>query len=110
MHALHSVPKEQRIEQRAALVQSAGRYWLESQASRSGFELLQSDGDDENLRIDGYEQLRFTRIGKTGKISVLEFDGQLRVTDSALFLSKINSGFGRARAFGCGLMLIRRAI
>lgn len=31
------------------------------------------------------------------------------VTDSIAFVTKLGQGFGRARAFGCGLMLIRRA-
>jgi len=33
----------------------------------------------------------------------------LTVEDPPLFLVALAAGFGRARAFGCGLMLIRRA-
>jgi CRISPR system Cascade subunit CasE len=33
----------------------------------------------------------------------------LQVTDPAAFLAKVASGFGPQKAFGCGLMLLRRA-
>ena len=35
--------------------------------------------------------------------------GEITITDPAAFLSKLPLGFGSAKAFGCGLMLIRRA-
>lgn len=115
MKVLHDVPKEERGERRPALIQQAGYQWLSGQATRSGFRLLAQPGadtededDDSLLRIDGYEQWRFARIGRNGRISVLEFDGVLEVTEPELLLARIASGFGRARAFGCGLMLIRR--
>ena len=39
--------------------------------------------------------------------SVLDFDGALTVSDPDLFLAAVRRGFGRAKALGCGLMLIR---
>jgi CRISPR system Cascade subunit CasE len=39
---------------------------------------------------------------------VLDISGVLEVRDPARFLARLIQGFGRARAFGCGLMLIRR--
>jgi CRISPR system Cascade subunit CasE len=118
MHALHATPRDKRGEQRPTAIMQAGYRWLSERAERSGFRLLakgppdvydDEDADHALLRIDGYEQWRFARIGRKGRISVLDFDGILEVTDPALLLSAIASGFGRARAFGCGLMLIRRA-
>jgi CRISPR system Cascade subunit CasE len=116
MDALHRVERgRKRIEQRPLLIQQAGYAWLADRASRSGFRLLaeppeeEPDDDDSTLlRIDGYEQLHFPKLGKKGRISVLEFDGVLEVTEPELFLSRVSSGIGRARAFGCGLLLIRR--
>jgi len=35
--------------------------------------------------------------------------GALEIADPAAFLARLAQGFGRAKAFGCGLMLIRRA-
>ncbi|MFC7557472.1 type I-E CRISPR-associated protein Cas6/Cse3/CasE [Pseudoroseomonas wenyumeiae] len=40
---------------------------------------------------------------------MLDLTGILVVRDVALFLPALAAGFGRARAFGYGLMLIRRA-
>jgi CRISPR system Cascade subunit CasE len=119
MDALHSVARGgDRIKQRPLLIQQAGYRWLSDHAARSGFRLLAqpppTDEDDEPdddgslLRIDGYEQLRFAKLGRNGRISVLDYDGVLEVTEPDLLVTRIASGFGRARAFGCGLMLIRR--
>jgi CRISPR system Cascade subunit CasE len=115
-NALREVPEPQRGEQRPKLIAMEGYRWLHERAAPSGFRLVAEgppdiddpDADHGLLRIDGYEQLRFARIGRKGRISVLEFDGVLEVTEPSLFLAAIARGFGRARAFGCGLMLIRR--
>jgi CRISPR system Cascade subunit CasE len=40
---------------------------------------------------------------------MLEMTGRLEVNEPEAFLSHLSQGFGRAKAFGCGLMLIRRA-
>ena len=38
-----------------------------------------------------------------------DLTGEIAVTDPKAFLAKLAQGFGRAKGFGCGLMLIRRA-
>jgi CRISPR system Cascade subunit CasE len=43
------------------------------------------------------------------QFGVLDLAGTIEVTDSDAFLAALAQGFGRAKAFGCGLMLIRRA-
>jgi CRISPR system Cascade subunit CasE len=59
--------------------------------------------------VDGYETLRLNRDGAAPiRFSRLDFQGVLRVDDPARFLTRLAAGFGRSRAFGCGLMLIRR--
>lgn len=111
MHALSAIPQEERAARRSQIVSTAGRAWLAGQGAQAGFLL-----DDETLTIDGYDQFDIDRDkprhrGKKDAISVsvLAFDGFLTLTDPNLFLAKLIQGFGRARAFGCGLMLIRRA-
>lgn len=109
MHALHDVPREERAAARPLAIQEAGLAWLEGQGERNGFRLPTPEDEDEPiLRIDGYEQWRIPRLGRQGVVSVLEFDGELEVIDPEAFLSRLAAGFGRARSFGCGLMLIRR--
>ena len=41
--------------------------------------------------------------------STLDFEGVLTVSDPDPLLPAIARGFGAAKAYGCGLMLIRRA-
>ncbi len=111
MAALKEVEKgAARLEARPRLIQQAGLDWLKRQGDRSGFRL-----PDQEVKIDGYEQFdidpenrRATR-GKRAVHSRLEFEGVLEVTEPQAFLRQLAEGFGRARAFGHGLMLIRRA-
>lgn len=114
MHALHGLPKEQRAEKRPELVRSAGLDWLAGQGERSGFRLPAR----EAVRIDGYEQFDADPENRRPKgegrrrpgHSRIDFEGLMEVTDPALLIDGIANGFGRARAFGHGLMLIRRAV
>jgi CRISPR system Cascade subunit CasE len=43
------------------------------------------------------------------RFSTLDFEGVLVVRDPARFIAKVATGFGPQKAFGCGLMLLRRA-
>jgi CRISPR system Cascade subunit CasE len=109
MAELSKIPPGSRAEARRPIIESAGRAWLERQAAAAGFAL-----DATALSIDGYDQKIITsHAGKSRKgqirISLLSYEGVLRVVDPAAFLNRLAKGFGRARAFGCGLMLIRRA-
>lgn len=106
MAALNKVPREERAAARPGLILETGRAWLEAQGARNGFDVVGSTA----LRVEGYETLKLPRVNaKPIQISWLDFEGVLTVTDPVLFLKAITEGFGHARAFGCGLMLIRRA-
>ncbi|WP_237153304.1 type I-E CRISPR-associated protein Cas6/Cse3/CasE [Oryzibacter oryziterrae] len=111
MHALHDVPSADRAKVRPELIRKAGLDWLARQGERAGFRLV----DPEAVHVDGYEQFdadpegrRRVRSQRQPGHSRLDFEGQLEVVDPALFVEAIGRGFGRARAFGHGLMLIRR--
>jgi CRISPR system Cascade subunit CasE len=61
------------------------------------------------FRFDAYEPLTIRGGGKGAlRLSVIEFDGVLTVHRPDGFLAKLASGFGRGKAFGLGLMLLRR--
>lgn len=116
MDRLNGVPQAKRAEARDSAVHEAGCAWLMQQGEKHGFTLLKdllNDGEGRPiLRIDGYEQLRIGRRGRReepARISVVEFDGVLTVSDPERFLAALHRGFGKAKAWGCGLMLIRRA-
>jgi CRISPR system Cascade subunit CasE len=104
MAALKAIPSGERAEARKDLIRREGLAWLRRQGSSAGFEFNERD-----VRVDGYEPVTI-RDGKNAlSLSIIEFDGTLNVRDSGLFVSKIASGFGRGKAFGLGLMLVRRA-
>lgn len=104
--ALKDLPEAERPRRRYEVMQQEGRRWLAKQGERAGFRLpegmlLRVDGEDHRaLPRDGMPPIRFP---------VLDIEGVLEVTDPAAFLPALARGFGRAKAFGCGLMLLRRA-
>ncbi|WFQ79364.1 type I-E CRISPR-associated protein Cas6/Cse3/CasE [Xenorhabdus sp. SF857] len=58
--------------------------------------------------IERYTQHRsFKASGQKVVFSSVDFQGVLTLSDSELFLEQYQKGFGRAKSFGCGLMLIR---
>lgn len=105
MAALRTIPRHERAEPRKDLIRTEGLAWLRRHGAAAGFEF--SDGD---VVVDGYDPVTIRGEGKAAlRLSVIEFDGTLTVCDAATFLARIAQGFGRGKAFGLGLMLIRRA-
>jgi len=103
MHALKALPQEERAAARMDIANREGRAWLARQGGRRGFEL-------EEAAADNYRTLFIPRSsGARMKLGVIDLTGTLRVSDPAAFLGALAGGLGRARSFGNGLMLIRRA-
>lgn len=106
MDALHGLPAGSRADERTALAQSAGADWLAGQGAKAGFRLIGCEvGEYSTITLPGY---RGPRKGQP-QFGILDLSGLLEVTDPAVFLLQLAEGFGRAKAYGCGLMLIRRA-
>jgi CRISPR system Cascade subunit CasE len=92
-------------ETQAERVQLAAQQWLGARQSQYGFELT-----EESVIGEAYRQWRFR--GKGGNrisFSSIDCSGCLTVTDTARFESALMKGVGPAKAFGCGLLLIRPA-
>lgn len=105
MEALQGIERKARAERRTAAVQASGFAWLQRQGERAGFAVQQSQ-----VRIDGYEQHRVVKKGGHAmSFSTLDYEGLLRVVDPEAFVNVVARGLGSARAYGCGLLLIRRA-
>lgn len=51
----------------------------------------------------------FRKGNRSGKLVTVTFEGILNVTDPTRLTSLLENGIGPAKAFGCGLMLVRRA-
>lgn len=81
------------------LVQKSCIDWLQSRADNHGFTVMSAS-------VDAYQQ---KRAGKRDiRFSTVDFSGELRVTDPALFQQVLFNGLGHAKAFGCGLLLVKK--
>lgn len=88
----------------AVLENEAGFAWLEAQGQRLGFAVTA-----QGVSAGGYQQEQFTtRDGHRTEFSRLDFEGRLTVTDPDKFRAALFDGIGPAKAFGCGLLLVRR--
>lgn len=89
----------------AEIVQAEGYAWLFARAERCGFAVAK-----EQVLADGYRQHQFLKPRRNAlvRLSTLELSGRLTVTDPTRFLDALYHGIGPAKAFGCGLMLVKR--
>jgi CRISPR system Cascade subunit CasE len=105
MHALSQLDPAERAAARENKIREAGAAWLARKGTAAGFSV-----DPAAHYIDGYERVRIPRDDAHPIIfSALIYQGVLTVHDPARFLTSVFAGFGAAKAYGCGLMLIRRA-
>jgi CRISPR system Cascade subunit CasE len=119
MDALRPVPKGERAGARAGLLTPVAAEWLARQGEAHGFTPDPPSSGDEWMddaaagvtRATGYRVLRVDRGPRRDpmRAGVLDIEGTLTVGDPERFLAAVRHGFGHAKAFGCGLMLIRRA-
>ena len=104
MNVLSKLARGERAAAREAAIRDAGTAWLVRKGTAAGFRV-----DPSRLYIDGYDRVRIPREDTRAVIfSTLSFQGVLTVEDPAQFLAAVLRGFGAAKGFGCGLMLIRR--
>jgi len=105
MHVLAKLTPTERAAARERAIEKAGAVWLARKGASAGFGV-----DSDRLYIDRYERVRIPREDARAVVfSSLTFQGVVTVHEPQLFLASILRGFGAAKAYGCGLMLIRRA-
>jgi len=83
----------------------AAKKWLLQRTENAGFSV-----EADQLLHDGHIMQKFSKKGAKAPItiSMLDYDGLLTVTDVDLFRKTLFEGIGRARGFGCGMMMIRK--
>jgi len=92
-----------RAAQRLEIADMVARSWLTGQGKIRGFSL------DKSM-VDSYQVRKLKRSGgKDATFGIVDIKGLLTVRDPAAFTKALQMGFGRAKSYGCGLMLIRRA-
>jgi CRISPR system Cascade subunit CasE len=82
--------------------QQAALNWLTRQGEQSGFSLAE-------ISVDAYRQqlIRREKSRQTIQFSSVDYTGMLVVNEPSLFLQQLASGYGKSRAFGCGMMMIK---
>ena len=111
MHAMRergikggTVGPESRAARRMDVAGEAAKTWIAAQGRRRGFSV------EEPLEIEDYRVAKVKRrSGREATFGVLDLRGRLTVRSPEVFVDALLGGFGRAKAYGCGLMLIRRA-
>ncbi len=131
-HRLKDLPPDERQRLRLKVEREVIGDWLTRQGEKSGFRPVTAP-DAEGvarpvLTIDGDIQRRLPydekRLRETPRrkpltknprhkhpavaFTTFDLEGEIVIEDPAKFLAALACGFGRAKAFGCGLMLIRR--
>lgn len=105
MAAKKPFPSGQRTsEECVKAMDHAAREWLQSRAEGGGFRLT------VDPEVSGYRQHALRKPGRRDAIqfSSVDYEGLLEVTDPGKLIETLALGMGRAKAFGCGLLLVRR--
>jgi CRISPR system Cascade subunit CasE len=91
-----------RADRRLPSAEAAVRTWLENIGERDGFRIV-------STRLAAYRVEVLPRKPQPARFGISDLSGLIEVIDPVSFLDRVVAGFGRAKAFGCGLMLLRRA-
>ena len=96
--------KSERANKRFEIASEVAKDWILRKGNISGFSPV-----SESIICNDYSVRQFNR-GKQNKVTfgILDISGIITISDPKLFLESLGKGFGRAKAYGCGLMLIRR--
>lgn len=60
------------------------------------------------VAVQPHPPFYFRKGTKAGKLAVVTFEGVLSVEEPETFVRLLENGIGPAKAFGCGLLLVRR--
>lgn len=82
----------------------AAKQWLIKRGENYGFSI-----EPHQLQATGYRWNALPEKDRKAGFSSVDYEGVLTVTDSGRLLEGIARGMGPSKAFGCGLMLIKRA-
>lgn len=81
---------------------ASAEQWLESRCAEWGFSL------DTKPQVSGYRQHQWRRKQGQIRFSSVDYEGVITVTDPERLRTALFAGVGRSRAFGCGMLLVRR--
>ena len=113
MAALHATKATEGAygPRRDAVALTAATAWMTRQGETHGFRSRRDSDDAPRLAVDAYRVVELPRERGAGRLrlGVLDLSGDIVVTSPDRFVAMLSSGLGHARAFGLGLMLVRRS-
>ncbi|MBC7945437.1 MAG: type I-E CRISPR-associated protein Cas6/Cse3/CasE [Burkholderiales bacterium] len=91
----------------------AVRNWFLQRAQKWGLSICQRENlsstlPEPTLDWSGYRQHRPLHRGRAIQFSSVDYEGYAEVIDPDKLTKALTTGIGRAKAFGCGLLLVRR--
>ncbi len=104
VHSVHTGGSRGKVMPHVTVSQQKG--WLQGRAASCGFEIAGSPQGEPAFDIVERHIRKFDRNGSLVTISMVTFEGTLRVTDADLLRNAMTSGIGRAKAYGCGLLTL----
>ncbi len=105
MRALKPITDD-RAGQRLNIAAREAGLWIDLQGRRAGFRKRALAVEDyATVALPGHKGRR----AKQPQFGILDLTGVIEITEPGAFLAALAQGFGRAKGYGCGLMLIRRA-
>jgi len=91
------------LESRNEAMEAAGLNWLMKRAQGWGLDVASG-----TVIQSGYAQHRIERKGERLGFSSLDYQGMAKVSDAEALAHALLQGVGRAKGFGCGLLLVKR--
>jgi len=95
------IPSKVLDDQLDDVMNEAALDWLAARSERGGFQL-------HYTQTTGYRWHALPEKNRTAGFSSMDYEGVLSVKEPQLFTELIGQGIGPSKAFGCGLILIRR--
>ena len=88
-----------------SFIEGQVKNWLSTRGETNGFSISMSEVD-----LLGYQQHRVykKKLAPPIRYSSVDFQGVLTVEDPDVMQKVLFNGIGKAKGFGCGLMLVRR--
>lgn len=98
----HGISGSKKLQaQLESVISEATARWIHERGDKLGFTV-------DAIEATGYRWNALPEKGRDAGFSSLDYEGVLTVAQPTTLLSAIKAGVGPAKAFGCGLMLIRR--
>jgi len=94
-----------------AVVEEALENWMSRQADNNGFIIMKNEEGRLKLQNCAYQWHTLTQKAAKGKksgFSSVDFTGDLKITNVEATERALFKGIGRSKAFGCGLLLVKR--